>query len=73
MLKLSISFAKKDRTIYKKIQWKMSQNRELAAGNGDGRVFLQSGAIGIFPGAAQSACPGYGFTVVYGPVARTGA
>jgi hypothetical protein len=27
----------------------MSQNSELAAGNGDGRVFLQSGAIDIFP------------------------
>ncbi|TLV22334.1 hypothetical protein FE839_04400 [Klebsiella indica] len=31
MLKLSISFAKKDRYIYKKIQWKMSQNREQMA------------------------------------------
>ncbi len=42
MLPLSISFAKKDRFIYKKIQWKMSQNDKQAGRNGDQRLFAGS-------------------------------
>jgi hypothetical protein len=33
MLSLSISNAKKDPNIYKKIQWNIVENSELAAGN----------------------------------------
>ena len=39
MLHLAISFAKKDLFIDKKMQWKMSQNSEQLAGNGDKDVF----------------------------------
>ena len=44
MLPLSISNAKKDSNIYKKIQWNIAQNSELAAGNGDKGDFSQFAA-----------------------------
>ena len=51
----------------------MSQNRELAAGNGDGRVFLQSGAIDIFPEVVLRTCTDYRPVDDSEPVARAGA
>ncbi|GKO61389.1 hypothetical protein [Klebsiella quasipneumoniae] len=60
MLHLAISFAKKDLFIDKKMQWKMSQNSEQLAGNGDKDVFcdfdgvLASSAL-MMPGGAALA------------------
>ena len=45
MLPLSISNAKKDSNIYKKIQWNIAQNSELAAGNGDKGDFGKFAAL----------------------------
>ncbi|VDR23967.1 Uncharacterised protein [Raoultella terrigena] len=53
MLPLSISFAKKDRFIYKKIQWKMSQNDKQAGRNGDQRLFARSAGIAHPPRPQQ--------------------
>jgi hypothetical protein len=69
MLKLSISFAKKDRSIYKKIQWKMSQNSELAAGKGMGEFSTLLGRA-HFPGGDAGASPRYRPTDSGEPVAR---
>ena len=60
MLYSAISFAKKDLFIDKKMQWKMSQNSEQLAGNGDKDVFcdfdgvLASSAL-MMPGGAALA------------------
>ncbi|AVJ82538.1 hypothetical protein CSC02_4156 [Enterobacter hormaechei subsp. hoffmannii] len=45
MLRLSISNAKKDQTIYKKIQWIMSQNRKQAGGSRAKGYFEDSGGV----------------------------
>ncbi|AWX85336.1 MULTISPECIES: hypothetical protein [Klebsiella] len=55
MLHLAISFAKKDLFIDKKMQWKMSQNSEQLAGNGDKDVFCDFD--GVLASSALMMCP----------------
>ncbi len=60
MLHLAISFAKKDLFIDKKMQWKMSQNSEQLAGNGDKDVFCDfdgvlASSVLMMPGGAALA------------------
>ncbi len=64
MLHLAISFAKKDLFIDKKMQWKMSQNSEQLAGNGDKDVFVI--LMGFWPVATDDVPGGAALARAYG-------